>query len=341
MVCEEDKIMKVTINDIAKASGLSTATVSRVLSGKGNVKKETSELVVKYVKELNYKYKSTQKASDDTKIMMIVGDIKNPFYLSIIQGASNVFNKNGYKMAIFNSNEDASTEEEYVSFAHRDRFDGIIMITVTETVTLIKLLKENLCPVVLVNRFVRSLDLDAVCIDNFRGGYMATHYLIQKGHVRIAHLCGPENSTASQDRKRGFEVALKDFGLTLEQKAIFQGDLKNESGLAFADYFVNKLNGYTAVFFANDIMAASFVSKVSEYGLEVPKNVSVICFDDTPATTIGKVGLTTVYQDPETMGQVAAGIMVENLSNKNAVKRKVIYPPELIERESVADITKK
>ncbi len=334
--------MSVTINDIAKASGLSTATISRVLSGKGNVKKETADLVMKYVEELGYKYKNSSKKdpSRDIKIMAIAGDIRNQFYLGIIQGANNVFIKNGYKMAIFNSNNDPVTEEEFVNFAHQDQYDGIIMITATETVTLTELLKKNLCPVVLVNRYIRSMDLDAVLIDNSRGGYIATQYLIQKGHTRIAHLSGPDNSTASQDRKQGYLAALKDFKIHSEKKAVFEGNLKKESGIAFADYFVNNLSGYTAVFCANDIMAAAFVERLYELGYQVPRDVSVICFDDTPAATHGRIKLTTVYCDPETMGEVAASILVENLSNDTSFKRKVIYPPELIERESVADISK-
>lgn len=334
--------MSVTINDIAKASGLSTATISRVLSGKGNVKKETADLVMKYVEELGYKYKNSSKKdpSRDIKIMAIAGDIRNQFYLGIIQGANNVFIKNGYKMAIFNSNNDPVTEEEFVNFAHQDQYDGIIMITATETVTLTELLKKNLCPVVLVNRYIRSMDLDAVLIDNSRGGYIATQYLIQKGHTRIAHLSGPDNSTASQDRKQGYLAALKDFKIHSEKKAVFEGNLKKESGIAFADYFVNNLSGYTAVFCANDIMAAAFVERLYELGYQVPRDVSVICFDDTPAATHGRIKLTTVYCDPETMGEVAASILVENLSNDTSFKRKVIYPPELIERESVVDISK-
>lgn len=334
--------MSVTINDIAKASGLSTATISRVLSGKGNVKKETADLVMKYVEELGYKYKNSSKKdpSRDIKIMAIAGDIRNQFYLGIIQGANNVFIKNGYKMAIFNSNNDPVTEEEFVNFAHQDQYDGIIMITATETVTLTELLKKNLCPVVLVNRYIRSMDLDAVLIDNSRGGYIATQYLIQKGHTRIAHLSGPDNSTASQDRKQGYLAALKDYKIHSEKKAVFEGNLKKESGIAFADYFVNNLSGYTAVFCANDIMAAAFVERLYELGYQVPRDVSVICFDDTPAATHGRIKLTTVYCDPETMGEVAASILVENLSNDTSFKRKVIYPPELIERESVADISK-
>lgn len=334
--------MSVTINDIAKASGLSTATISRVLSGKGNVKKETADLVMKYVEELGYKYKNSSKKdpSRDIKIMAIAGDIRNQFYLGIIQGANNVFIKNGYKMAIFNSNNDPVTEEEFVNFAHQDQYDGIIMITATETVTLTELLKKNLCPVVLVNRYIRSMDLDAVLIDNSRGGYIATQYLIQKGHTRIAHLSGPDNSTASQDRKQGYLAALKDYKIHSEKKAVFEGNLKKESGIAFADYFVNNLSGYTAVFCANDIMATAFVERLYELGYQVPRDVSVICFDDTPAATHGRIKLTTVYCDPETMGEVAASILVENLSNDTSFKRKVIYPPELIERESVADISK-
>lgn len=332
--------MGVTIYDIAKETGLSSATVSRVLSGKGSAKDETISIIKDCADRLGYKNKKRLKEAEkcNEKIMVIVSDLANPFFLGIILGIENILVAQGYKVAIFQTNNIVSREEEYVRFAHSDSYSGIIMITAIETLDLIKLLSKNVCPVVLVNRFIRSLDLNSVCIDNFRGGYIATKYLIDKGHSHIAHLAGPSYSTASDDRHRGYQAALKDCGLEYKKASVFHGDLKPESGLAFAEYFYKSLGSYTAVFSANDIMAVSFINAMAERGVKVPEDVSIICFDDTPVATQGSIKLTTVSRNPESMGEAAAEMMISILSNKNSSTRKLIFPPILNERGSVLDL---
>lgn len=332
---------QVTIQEIAEACGVSTATVSRVLSGKGAVKKETSEAVLQCVKKLGYQYKSRVSAKDplnNKKIMIIVDDLTNPFYISIIQGVSSLLRKNHYVVAVFQSGVDSNLEEEYIELAQEENYEGIIMITAVETVSLINALKKNVCPVVLVNRYIRSLELSSVCIDNFHGSYKATKYLIDRGHKQIAHLAGPARSTASFDRRQGYIKALEDEGLLDESNAIFYGDLTSKSGIEFAKYFVDHLSGYSAVFCANDVMAVSFIQKMQEYGYRIPDDISIVCFDDTPITKDAGIGLTTVSKSGTSMGEIAAEIMLNILSGRNPMCRKVILPPILNERDSVRDL---
>lgn len=326
-----------TINEIAKACGVSSATVSRALSGNAYVKPETYKRIMECAEALGYEY-SSQKNKQNLKIMLIVGDISNYFYIGIIKGIGSLLNSKGYKVAIFNSNYDHAQEEEYVRFAYSDNFSGIIMITAMETVALIKLLKKNTCPVVLVNRYIRSMDLNAVCIDNHRGGYLATTYLIDKGHKKIAHLAGPRNSTASQDRLIGFQHAMNDSELSVAKDAIYYGDLMRDSGCRFAEYYLKKLRDYTAVFFANDISAVGFLECVLQHGIRVPDDLSIICFDDATATIGGAIKLTTVSRDPNSMGIAAAELMVDTLANKDSQPRKLVFPPVLNERDSVKTI---
>lgn len=326
-----------TIQDVAHMSGVSTATVSRVFSGKNSVKKETRDLVMKCAAELGYHY-SLASSVQDCKIMIIVSDITNSFYISIIQGISEILAGPDFKTAIFQTNGVVYLEEEYARFAQRDHFSGIIMITAIETPDLISILKQNSCPTVLVNRYIRSLDLNSVCIDNFSGGYRATKYLIDRGHKKIAHLAGPATSTASSDRLRGYIAALRDEGCPMEDSAIFPGDLSGDSGWEFAEYFLHNLKDYSAVFCANDIMAATFMSAMEAHGYHVPEDVSIICFDDTPAALSGSTKLTTVSRNGNTMGQAAAEIMLDILRSPNHPSKKVVYPPVLNERDSVRNL---
>lgn len=324
----------VTIKDIAQECGVSSATVSRALSGSSIVKSATQKKIIDCAKEMGYTYDG-QKHTAPSKIMIISGDISNQFYVGIIKGANHLFMQEGYKAACFYSDYSTSSEEDYVRFAFDDNYDGILMITASETEALSSLLKNSACPVVLVNRYIRSMDLDVVCIDNHRGGYLAASYLIQAGHKKIAHLTGPQNSTASQDRLIGFRSAMADAGLDCPEKAIFTGDLMKSSGVSFAEYYMKNLRDYTAVFCANDICAAALLETLEKYDIHVPDDLSIICFDDSTAAVSGTVELTTVSRDPYTMGTAAAELMLEALRSRHHLPRKLVFPPVLHERNSV------
>lgn len=324
----------VTIRDIADTCGVSTATVSRALSGSSSVKTSTQEKIIECAKNLGYIYGNSKGAASG-KIMIISGDIGNQFYAGIINGATTKLNEKNYKGACFYSNYSTDAEEDFVRFAFEDSYDGILMITATETEALSELLKNSSCPVVLVNRYIRSMDLDVVCIDNFRGGYLATSYLIEAGHKKIAHLAGPQNSTASMDRYLGFRSAMLDANLECPDHAMFPGDLMKTSGTEFAKYYLKNLKDYTAVFCANDICAASLLDDLEKENIHVPDDLSIICFDDSTAAITGTVKLTTVSRDPFSMGIAAAELMIEALDSKQHLPRKIVFPPVLNVRNSV------
>lgn len=332
--------MSVTIRDLAKKSGYSIATISRALTNIQTVKPETRQRILAVAKEMGYPYQQQNRRETSTQhiVMLVVGDIMNPFYLGIIKGINDLLSDQGIKLAIFSSDYDPVREEEFVRYANENKYDGIIMITATETAGLVSLLKTISCPVVLANRYIRSMDLNAVCIDNYRGGYMAASYLIEMGHQKIAHLAGQANSTASQDRERGFRDALKDHHLSLSDDAVRYGNLKRDSGRAFGQYFINRFHDYTAVFCANDLMAAGFCELLNEHGVRIPEDVSVICFDDSPAAIGGPVKLTTISREPYPMGRAAAEMMIEELAGGNIKHRKIVFPPTLSVRNSVLNI---
>ncbi len=332
--------MSVTIRDVAEKCGYSIATISRAFSNSTTVRSETRQRILAAAEALGYQYAphSRKDTGRSPIVMLVVGDIMNLFYLGIIKGINDRLSEQGVKLAIFNSDYDPVREEEFVRFATEQRYDGIILITAMETAGLVALLKTISCPVVLANRYIRSMDLDAVCIDNYRGGYMAGNYLAERGHRRIAHLAGPVNSTASQDRERGFRDAMKDHNIEIRDNMVRYGNLKRDSGREFGRYFLKELQDCTAVFSANDLMAASFSEVLLEAGVRIPEDVSVICFDDSTAAVSGPVKLTTISRDPYPMGRAAAEMMAEALSGAEPRRRKVFFPPSLSVRDSVASL---
>lgn len=334
--------MSVTIYDIAQRSGVSTSTVSRVLSGKITPRGKSYAKVMDAVKDLNYQYQDHSFCNSTSKrqVMIIVDDILNPFYMEIAATISQILNDSHYYLAIYLSNATDTADEELLRLAAKEHFAGVIMITAVETPSFVEMLKTFPLPLVFVNRIIRSLDLNSVCIDNERGGYMATQYLIEKGHRRIAHLAGPAKSTASSDRLKGYKEALEDANIPCSEKDVFYGDLKSQCGRIFAQHFINEnyLKEYTAVFCANDIMAAAFLDELKKHDIRVPDDLSIICFDDTSATTSGTVKLTTVAQSPSILGKATAEIVLKLIANGHSTCQKAVFPPELKERDSVKSI---
>lgn len=331
--------MKATIEDISRESGFSCATVSRVITGKNNVKEETRKKIEEVIDRLGYQIPA-QKAIEShfqKTVMIVTGDLTNPFYAGLIKNVDECLHKEGYMTILGASDYNPAREEDYIVYAQTQGFVGIIMVTAVETENLKILIRTSPCPIIMVNRYIKSVDVDVVCIDNYRGGYMAVEYLISMGHTKIAHLAGQKNSTASQDRTSGFRDAVKENGLPFTEEAIYYGDLKRSSGYEYGKYYVKHLREYTAVFFGNDLMAAGFADAVLEEGLEIPRDVSIICFDDLLARE-SNLKFTTISREPSTMGKFAAKILLDRINGTVNEVRKVIYPPKIHIRSSVRNL---
>lgn len=335
--------MKITLNDIAKQTGISSATISRVLTNSGYVKPETKAIIEKALIQNDYRHTPRRKSMPQEIseiVLVITGDITSNVYTSNIKGITQEIEKTGKKIFIVNSDYFSDKEEEYLKFAFRNHFAGVIMLNPIETGGLVQSLRSAQCPVVMVNRYLRALDTDAVCIDNFRGGYMATDYLIQRGHRGIAHLCGPDNSIACQERLRGYRDAMRMAGLPILDNSIFNGDLQYESGLQFGRQIcsMKKETRFTAVYSANDIMATGLVDAFFEAGLSVPDDLSITCSDNTLNAVKSRVKLTTVAHDPVEMGVSGAQLLLTRMENPNSKTERIVYAPVLTERNSVKPI---
>ncbi len=336
--------MKMTLIDIAKQTGISSATVSRVLNSSGYVNPETRIKVENALLQNNYQHTTRRKsvpAEISEIILVVTGDITSNVYTSNIKGITQVLEKTGKKIFIADSGYASEKEEDYLKFAFRNHFAGVIMLNPIETVGLVQALQASShCPVVMVNRYLRSLDTDVVCIDNFRGGYMATDYLIQHGHKKIAHLSGLDNSIATQERLRGYSDAMRIAGLPLTNANIGNGDLQYESGLKFGRQIcaMDKESRFTAVYSANDIMATGLVDAFFEAGFSVPEDFSITCSDNTLNAVKSRVKLTTVAHDPVEMGVSGARLLLSRMANPKSRTEKIVYAPLLTERNSVKDI---
>lgn len=330
----------VTIRQVALRAGVSPATVSRVLSGTAPVNEEKRQRVLRAVEELGYRPNQLARSLAHGRlsvIHLIIGDIRNPFYAELARGVEDVGYEHGFTVVVSSTDDNPEREALYLHTTADFRAAGLVLSTALPEQQLLAHLQRIGCPVVLLNRYHPSVDADAVLLDNHMGGYLATRHLLDLGHRKIAHLAGPVNSSASRERLEGFRAAVREFGLDPDQLIIDYGNLRHDSGYRMGQRLVAAGMPVTAVFAGNDLMALGVMEAVTQAGLRVPEDLSVVGFDDTNLSGLWTVLLTTVRQPQYEMGRAAGELLVRRLSDpKGTANRRVVFAPELVVRRSTA-----
>lgn len=331
--------MGITIKELSKISGYSCATISRVIANKGNVKRETQEAIEKLLMEYNYRTNIMELRSLEMKqktIMIIVGDLNNYFYTELIRVAKTEALRQRYVPLIAFSEDSIEEEAHYVDVAVKEGYAGIMFINVRGGDELASVLKQYGIPVVFLNRGIRFSDFDAITSDNYLGGYMATSYLIEMGHKKIGHIMGHVYSAASQERRRGFEDAMEHGKLCVTKNNIYVGELSYESGYSYGEHMIKNGLDYTAVFCGNDLMADGLLDALRDYGVRVPDDISIVCYDDTFFSKRARV--TSVGADAERLAWKAMRILMAKIEGEMADEGSVVYRPKLVVRDSVKKI---
>lgn len=324
---------------IAERAGVSYATVSRAFTSSAKVKPQTLQRIRNAMLELGITNSDEilmGKSFISKAVVLVVNDISNQFYARVARGVCDGLAPQGYSVLLCCYGTDIQRELSALYNAVDSGYAGIIMITIDEKESVCQFLQSASIPVVLVNRYIQSLDLDVVRIDNYRGGYMAAQYLLDQGHRRIAHLAGIPDSGTTIDRRRGFRDALEGSGVAFSGEDVVYGDSTPKSGRDFAQWLIAQGDRYTAAFVGNDYMAAGLVRHLRELGKQVPGDYSVLCFDESYLVNEEGLDLTTVSCDPITMGQSAAEVFLKRRNDLLGERFRVIYSPHLTVRSSVA-----
>ena len=189
-------------------------------------------------------------------------------------------------------------------------------------------------PCVVVNCYVRDLPVSCIAIDNLKGAAEAVNYLISLGHKRIAHIAGDLVTQAASDRMEGYKQALKKHSLAFEEKLIFKTDYSRGQARQAAEQLIKMPNPPTAVFVASDSMALEVMTVARERGKKIPRDLSIVGFDDNPSGLYGPVALTTVRQPLIRMAQESVKQLSLLMSKKKTKPEKIMLPAELVIRES-------
>ncbi len=325
------------MKELSALIGFSPTTISRVLTKNKSVNAETRARVEEALRNISYTpTRVNRKKYAKKTVLVISGETCSTFHTRLFATMSSLLRAQSCFVMVGHTGFDEAIEEQYVEYAQAQKYCGIIMITPIDSPSLVRLLSGCACPIILVNRYLRSIDLDSVCMDNYRAGYIVGKYLADMGHRKIACLSSASKSTSVFDRITGFTDAMADSGLNADEYFIWRsGDLRQEGGQAFGREYIKSLRDYSAVFCLSEPMARGFVEVVQESGLEIPRDVSVICVAPMAVNITGGVKLTCVIHNAELIGKTAVDMLMDRLNGFGQAPRKIVFPPQLSIQDSV------
>jgi len=319
-----------TVRDVAALAGVSISTVSRALSAPGMVSDATRERVEQAAKKLDYRPNPAARGlrvGRTTTLGLLVPDLENPFFASITKAVQSRARTHGYAVLVADSDEDAGQELELVSMLTA-QVDGLVLASPRSS-DLSLLTAVDGRPAVLLNREVEGLA--SLVIDNAGGVRQSLSHLKALGHRRVAAVSGPAGSWSGAERRRGIETAGRETGVEVVDVGHFRPTFSG--GVAAADLVV--ASGATAVLTYNDLQALGLVDRLRHRGLQVPRDLSVVGFDDVSVATLVSPALTTVSIPLAALGRGAVDRLVEQLDRDTGENREDDLP-DLAEDEPPA-----
>lgn len=331
--------MPATIVDVAARAGVSTATVSRVLSGSAAARPATRERVLAAARDLAYRPSGVARAlqrSQTRTIGLLITDIENPFYPQIVRAAEDEAHARGLGLLLCNAADDPGRELAYLDLLLDRRIDGLIVASARAIRRHARQLADVDMPVVLVNAATRAGGLSGITADHRRGALMAAEHLLALGHRRIGLVTAPANrAAAARLRRAGVADALRAAGMDPGSLLVAEGDERIAGGITATSELLATRQRPTAIVCYNDLTAIGALQAVRAAGLRVPEDVSVVGFDDIELATWTDPGLTTIRQPTDEMARWAVGRLAATLRGITIDDAsQVILEPSLIVRGS-------
>lgn len=326
-----------TSHDVAKQAGVSVATVSRVLNDSPHVSPSVRRKVLRAVKALNFQPNRTAqrlRAKQSKVIGLIISDIQNPFFTSVVRGIEDTAYANGYSLVLCNSDEDFEKEKLYINVMRAEAVAGVIIASTLESNPLISDLRNHKIPVVAVDRRIKNQKIDSVFVANARGAFAAVSHLIELGHRKIGFVGLPWSCVPGKERFEGYQRALREKGLAVSRRLVRIGDAKQPSGYTCTLELLKSQSSMTALFVANNLMTLGALDAIRARGLKIPDQISIVGFDDMPWAPLLQPPLTAVAQPTYELGRKAGELLLERLQNPHKPVANVQLDTTLIVRGS-------
>lgn len=329
---------KVTIKDVAKKAGVSTSTVSRVVGNYGYVSNSTKLKVEKVIEELDYKPNALARSmiTKSTKtIGIVVTDITNPFFASVIRSIEDVLWESGYAILLANTDENVERERAVVSAIIERQVDGLILVpSENKLKPHLEILNKRDIPVVLVDRMVEGLPADVVMVDNENGAYTAVNHLISMGHKKIGMIIDDLNISTNSERLLGYKKALHSAGLPFDASLIKSCKFTSKSAFDLASQMLSQDDRPSGLFCANNFMTLGTLQAIVQAKVKVPEEISIVGFDDIYWFSTGSQQVSTVAQPVKDLGVEAANRLVNRLRGDKSSALEIRLKTTFIDRGS-------
>lgn len=319
--------MAVTVKDVAKAAGVSAATVSRVINDDPRISMQTREKVLESIKKLDYKINNIARSLKTNRtytVGFISPEIPNDFFMSIAKGVEDELRKHGYNTIICNSNENVEEEKDRIRLLCEKCVDGIVIIPATAEGRHFEQLRSMEIPVVLADRLVNNFDSDAVLVDNINGSYSAMEYLISRGYRRIGFIGGDVSLTSAGERYEGYKRALSDYCIPIENEIIKFGDFHVQSGYNLMKEMMQLDEPPAHVFVSNYFMHVGATKYLIESKETSKKPVSLASFDDMELSSILGFCSVRIAQPVMEIGCKAAQLLLARINHEELAMPQIV-----------------
>ncbi|MEW2548528.1 LacI family DNA-binding transcriptional regulator [Streptomyces sp. NPDC047002] len=335
-----DRARPAGIKDVADAAGVSVGTVSNVINRPDSVTDGIRRRVLAAIDRLGYVRSESARqlrAGSSRMLGLLVLDMANPFFVAVAAGAERSARAAGLGVMVSDSAESAEEEGAYLTIFSEQRVRGVLVTPADRTGTALGILRHHGIPYVCVDRVVPSGEGCSVSVDDLAGGALAVRHLLLGGHRSLAYVSGPLHLTQCQERYEGALAALAEGGLPPSAlRRIGTARLDVASGRDAGARLLGALPLPTAVFCANDLLALGVLQALYEAGVRVPQDVALVGYDDMEFAAAAAVPLTSVRQPARRMGELAAGLLIEETGERAGAHRhrRIVLEPELVVRAS-------
>lgn len=327
----------ITIFDVAREAEVSYATVSRVVNNKAHVRPEKREAVLQAMARLGYvaNQQARSLAGGRSRVIGLMASELSTGYMGLIlRGIDDALDATEYDLLLYSTRRRKTREAAYVASLARGVAAGLLLVLPRNPAAYLESLRERRFPYVLVDHQGIGGDEPAVGATNWQGAYDATRYLLELGHRQIGMIGGDTTLRCAVDRHDGYRAALIAAGIDFDPTLVAPGDFTAPKAHIAARTLLTRTPRPTAIFAANDVSAFAAIDIAHEYGLQVPRDLSVVGFDDIAAAQMITPKLTTVRQPLIEMGAQATAMLLAIIESAGAAPARIELPTELVIRGS-------
>jgi DNA-binding LacI/PurR family transcriptional regulator len=331
--------MSTTMRDVAALAGVSIKTVSNVVNQRPYISAEVRAKVLEAIATLDYRPNRTAQALRTRRarsLAAIVPDIQNSFFTSAIRGIEDAAYQAGYMLFLCDVEDDLTREEQCIDILSADNVAGVVLCTSDETrlERQVNVLRTSNIPIVLLDRVRGELEVDTILAENAQGSYEAVQHFVAAGHTRIGVIAGPDYYAPGRERLEGYEKALVEHGLAVDDAQIQRTDFSVSGAQSATRKLLQLSSPPTALLVCSGLMALGTVQVIREHGLRMPEDIALIIFDDPEWSKVIDPPITAIAQPAYAMGQAAAELLLQRIQQPDNPPQHIRLSPAFMHRQS-------